>query len=171
MDEKGRFAVALAGVGGCLCLAAGIVFSGHGDAAAPQVGPPPSARVEALPRWPVPSWAEVAERQPARRAPISAQRDLVMATVELPVSPETAIETSPVRLAAEPEHQRMRALSTRRLAMPMLVATAPDAAGAQMLAPQERTRSHGAVTGALVTAGTHVGGSLKTVGRTLRRVF
>lgn len=161
MDEKGRFAVALAGVGGCLCLAAGIVFSGHGDAVAPQVGPPPSARVETLPRWPVPSSTEVAVPQPARRAPMSAQRDLVMATVvELPASTETAMESAPLRV-----------LSTRRLAIPMLVGTAPGAAGAQVLAPQERARSHGAVTGALLTAGTHVGGGFKTVGRTLRRVF
>ena len=161
MDEKGRFAVALAGVGGCLCLAAGIVFSGLGDTVAPSVNAPLSARVETLPRWPLPSWADVAEPQPARRAPLSAARDIVMATVvDLPAATETAMESAP-----------LRALSTRRLAIPMLVATAPDAARAQVLAPQEPTRSHGAVTGALVTAGTHIGGSFKTVGRTLRRVF
>lgn len=170
MDEKGRFAIALAGVGGCLCLAAGIVFSGQDDAAAPQVGPPPAAHVEALPRWPMPSWADVAEPQPARRALISAPRDLVMATVvELPASTETATESTPLALAPQPEPAR--ALSTRRLAIPMLVETAPDADGAEVLVAQERTRSHGAVTGALLTAGTHVGGSFKTVGRTLRRVF
>lgn len=62
MDEKRRFAVALAGVAGCLCLAAGIALSGHGDAVAPRVDPPLVARVEALPRWPMPArWS-----QPAR---------------------------------------------------------------------------------------------------------
>lgn len=172
MDEKRRFAVALAGVGGCLCLAAGIVFSGRGDAVAPPVAPPLSSRVEVLPLRPMPSWAEVAEPQPERPAPISAPRDLVMATVaELPASTESASESEPGRLEAQSEQQPLRALATRRIAIPLLMRTAPEATGADVLVAQERTRRRGALAGAAVTAGTHVGGSVKTVGRTLRRVF
>ena len=48
---------------------------------------------------------------------------------------------------------------------------APHAESSDVVAADSRPRERGAVTGALVSAGTHIGGGFKTVGRTLRRAF
>lgn len=66
MDQRHRFAVALAGVAGCLCLAAGIVVSGLDDATAPPVDRPQASRLEPPARWPVPSWTDVPAPTPPR---------------------------------------------------------------------------------------------------------
>ena len=46
----------------------------------------------------------------------------------------------------------------------------PPSAGGKNVA-ETGGRDRGPVTGALVTAGTHIGGGFRTVGRTLKRVF
>ena len=60
MQEKPRFGIALAGVGGCLCIAAGIVITAPRESAVPSVHGLPAARAERLPRLPMPSWSDVA---------------------------------------------------------------------------------------------------------------
>ena len=64
MQEKPRFGIALAGVGGCLCIAAGIVVTAPRESAVPSVNGLPAARAERLPRLPMPSWSEVAVTRP-----------------------------------------------------------------------------------------------------------
>ena len=61
-------------------------------------------------------------------------------------------------------------IAVRHATMPVVVghAPGPDTDDRRRLPP---ARERGPVTGAFVTAGTHVGGGFKTVGRTLRRVF
>ena len=59
MQEKPRFAIALAGVGGCLCIAAGIVVTAPRESASPGAQLP-VARAERLPGLPMPSWSDVA---------------------------------------------------------------------------------------------------------------
>lgn len=155
MDERRRFAVALAGVTGCLCLAAGIVVSGPDDATAPPVDRPQASRLEPLPTGPVPSSTDVPAPTPQRPATAARARALVRAAV----------------VDQQPAHQwAPRSLPTRQLTQPLSVHSAPDAVGADLVVAEPRTR-RGAVTGAIVTAGARVGGRVKTVGRTLRRVF
>ena len=52
-----------------------------------------------------------------------------------------------------------------------MLGNAPQASGADIVIGDNGAREHGPVTGALVTAGTHIGGGFRTVGRTLKRVF
>ena len=52
-----------------------------------------------------------------------------------------------------------------------MLSNAPHASGTDVVAGDNGGRERGAVTGALVTAGTHIGGGFRTVGRTLKRVF
>ena len=55
--------------------------------------------------------------------------------------------------------------------MPVMLPPAPRANGLDVVVARPPARGHGAVTGAFVTAGTHVGGGFRTVGRTLKKVF
>ena len=51
MHETRRFALALAGVGGCLCLAAGILLTAPRDLAIPSVDARPVTPAEACRAW------------------------------------------------------------------------------------------------------------------------
>jgi len=181
MHEKPRFGLALAGVGGCLCIAAGIIVTApRGVAILPVDGVPP-ARAEHLPPVPMPSWADVAvdvtsrtaagsgsriQASPAShapaRAPVGAESSAAAATI--------APRTRPVTVAPAAA-SRYFPLVEGQSPVPLMLRGAPLAEGSDVLVADSRTRERGAVTGALVTAGTHIGGGFKTVGRTLMRVF
>ena len=172
MHEQQRYALALAGVGGCLCLAAGILLTAPRDLAIPSVDARPVAPAEGLPRVAMPSWSEVTVT-PAPAPRVNRVGAVAVAVAEpTPAAPTASarvelFSVTPVSLeAAEP-----RVLRGARSSMPVMLPTAPQANGLEVAVARPPARGHGAVTGAFVSAGTHVGGGFKTVGRTLRRVF
>ena len=178
MHETRRFALALAGIGGCLCIAAGIVVTGLADVTAVPVPSPPTARETGmLPRLPMPAWSDVSSSVPTARltpklrapTPRSGVATTAAATASAPVSLQSSIvnrqftpPSTPARLVARP---------LEAAPVPLMLSYAPRAAGADLVVATRRPRERDAVTGAFVTAGTHVGKSVRTVGRTLKRVF
>ena len=170
MHEKPRFGIALAGVGGCLCIAAGIVLTAPHEIAVPTVNDLPPARAERLPRLPMPSWSDVstpvaASVSTARtesRVPDALPSDAhVLAHVDAPRA--EMVTAAPAVL------HRQSSIVNRQFPVPVVLSNAPTASGTNVAETGGRDR--GPVTGALVTAGTHIGGGFKTVGRTLKRVF
>ena len=169
MHEKPRFGIALAGVGGCLCIAAGIVLTAPYEIAVPSVNGLPAARAERLPRLPMPSWSDVAAPVASARAarPESSVHEAlpsdahVLAHVDAPRA-ET-VTAAPAVL------NRQSSIVNRQFHVPVVLSNAPGATRKNVAETGGRDR--GPVTGALVTAGTHIGGGFRTVGRTLKRVF
>jgi hypothetical protein len=207
MQETRRFAIALAGIGGCLGIAAGIVVTGLTDV--PVVPAPnlPTARAaQSLPRFPMPSWSDVtsdvATARTTRRAAPTATSGSEVATA---AGPSTSAPVNPPldpfdTLKVDGERGRtVETLGAPRVArgaqssvdpqssivnrqssvakpldarpVPLMLSGAPRAAGADLVVAESRARERDAVTGAFVTAGSHVGKSFRTVGRTLKRVF
>ena len=171
MHEQQRSALALAGVGGCLCLAAGIMLTAPRDLATPSVDARPVALAEGLPRVATPSWSAVSvTRVPPPRA------SRVHAVGVAPAGPMPVAESASARIdrpsvAPEPEEVAApRVLRGVRSAMPVVL-RAPRANGLDVVVARSPARERSAVTSALVTAGVHVGDSVKTIGRTLRKVF
>ena len=173
MHEQQRFALALAGVGGCLCLAAGIMLTAPRDLEMPSVDARPVAPAEGLPRVAMPEWSEVTVI-PAPAAPRvkRAGADAVALAGPAPAAPTASarIELPPVTPVAL-EATAPRVLRDARSSLPVMLPAAPRANGLEVAAARPPARWHGAVTGAFVTAGTHVGGGFRTVGRTLKKVF
>jgi hypothetical protein len=170
MQERPRFAIALAGVAGCLCLAAGIMITAPRAGVPPPVPSIPVARAERLPRLPVPSWSDVKARVVSRPAarPVSRSR-----AQEAPLSDATPLvrpDAPQVEAATATPAVLIRQSSivNRQFPVPVVLSNAPPATSAD-----EGTASgeRGPVTDALVTAGTHIGGGFRTVGRTLKKVF
>lgn len=153
MHERQRFGIALAGVGGCLCLAAGILITGSAGITPPLVADPPVALAERLSPRPLPEWPDTPRVSTVSIAPTD------------PNLPLDRPEPPRVHRAGPPT------LVARQIAMPLLERHVPHAASTDVVVDQPRTRDRGAVTSAVVTAGTHVGRSFRTVGRTLRRAF
>ena len=176
MHEQQRYALALAGVGGCLCLAAGIMLTAPRDLAIPSVDARPVTPAEGLPRVAMPSWSEVTVT-PAPAPRVNRVRAVAVALAETVPEPTPAAPIASARVelfAVTPvslEAAAPRVLRGARSSMPVMLPTAPQANGLEVVAARPPARGHGAVTGAFVTAGTHVGGGFRTVGRTLRRVF
>ena len=172
MHEQQRYALALAGVGGCLCLAAGIMLTAPRDVATPSVDPRPVAPAEGLPRVAMPSWSDVTV------TPAAAPRVNRVGAVDVALAePTPAAPTASARIELSSvtpvslEAAAPRALRGARSSMPVMLPTAPQASGLEVAVARPPARGRGAITGAFVTAGTHVGGGFRTVGRTLKRVF
>jgi len=168
MGEQQRFAVALGGVGGCLVIAAVIVLTGPGDVTPPPVVSVPATVAHRLPRVPMPSWSDVivAPRISRAAAPVRAAR--LESREAVPVAQTT---TGEIALASAPPDidepsPLPSSIAMRQATMPVVVGHAPRPTETALA-----TRQRGPVTGAFVSAGTHVGGGFKTVGRTLKRVF
>lgn len=179
MHEQQRFAVALAGIGGCLCLAAGIVFSGPRGLVIPGVDDVPVAQGPSLPRLPLPSWLDTTRPDvPEARGPVTRGRAIAPASraETITTAPLAAREPVLVAMGARaPGELRPATLTTDVMTpavapVPLMLSTAPLASGIEVVVA-DKPRDRSVVTGAFVTAGTHVGESFKTVGRTLKRVF
>ena len=174
MHERQRFAIALAGVGGCLCLSAGILLTGPRGIVLPPVDAPAVLMAERLPLRPVPAWRDtplLAHELPAAPRPPRdrAAGPLHARATNAPSEPTLQADDT---LAADPIDQpEPSSLLTRPFAMPLPVSYAPAAAGTRVETASPRTRDRGHLTAAVVTAGTHVGRGFKTVGRTLKRAF
>jgi hypothetical protein len=178
MHEKPRFAIALAGVGGCLCIAAGIVISVPRESALPSVNGLPAPRAERLPRLPMPSWSDVAApvaSATAARPESSVQEAHVRAHVDAPrvealiAAPAVINRQSSPRESSGTPSAIEGSIVNRQFPVPVLLTNPPSAGGKSVAETGGRDR--GPVAGALVTAGTHIGGGFRTVGRTLKRVF
>ena len=180
MHETRRFALALAGIGGCLCIAAGIVVTGLTDVTAVPVPSRPTApETEMLPRLPMPAWSDVtsnvttARMPPKMRAATSGSgvATTAAATASAPVNLQSSIVNRQFTPPSTPQAVRLVAPPLEAAPVLLTLSHAPRTTGADVVAATHRAREHDAVTGAFVTAGTHVGKSLRTVGRTLKRVF
>jgi hypothetical protein len=171
MDERRRFAVALAGVLGSIGLAAGIALTGPGlRTVAPQAVPATMAAPRPLPALSMPEWDADADVPAvrARREPLKVAA-IVPAASHVPVGPVhpevvRAVEETTAHVAAGP----LPLQATTRV---VVLTDAPHARGASALGPAERQSNRGPVVSAFVVAGTEVGSSFKTVGRTLKRLF
>ena len=149
MSEKQRFAVALAGVVGCLCIAAGIVVTGPGDVIAAPVPGVPSARAERLPRVPMPSWSDVtaprvsARRRSARR--ICARRggsESARACPSRRHAGANRARRAPAIDAATPAAVVNRDRQAT-MPVPLMRPRAPTPTGADVVVAQDRTRERG----------------------------
>ena len=173
MHEQQRYALALAGVGGCLCLAAGIMLTAPRDLATPPVDGRPVASAEGLPRVAMPSWSEITVT-PAP-APRVNRVGAVAAVLTAPSTPAASTASARIELSSvtpvPPAAVAPRVLRGARASMPVMLPAAPQANGLELVVAPSPARGHGAVTGAFVTVGTHVGGGFRTVGRTLKKVF
>ena len=172
MGEQQRFAVALGGVVGCLGIAAVIVLTGPGDVTPLPVPGVSAPLADRLARMPMPSWSDVtvAPRAADAAAPVRVAR--LESRDAVPIA-QTA--TGAIALASAPPDvddpgPLPSSIAMRQATMPVVVGHAPRPTDT-VFAAQEPVRERGPVTGAFVTAGTHVGGGFKTVGRTLKRVF
>jgi hypothetical protein len=131
MHERQRFAIALAGVGGCLCLAAGILLTGPRGIVLPPVDAPAVLLAERLPLRPVPAWRDMPlsahELPDAPRPP----HDRAAGPLDAPASNAPSEPTlSADTLAADPiDRPEPSSLLTRRFAMPLPVSYAPAAHG------------------------------------------
>jgi hypothetical protein len=186
MHETQRFALALAGIGGCLGIAAGIVVTGLADVAVvPVPNLPPARAAQTLPRFPTPSWSDMTSevatartRRNVRPAPSGSGVTMSVSGVAMTTADDTS---APVNLSLDPfgklrvDDQRGRTVEVTTpldaRPVPLMLSGAPRATGADVVVAQSRTHERDAVTGAFVTAGSHVGKSFRTVGRTLKRVF
>jgi hypothetical protein len=178
MHEKQRFAIALAGIGVCLGIAAGIVVTGPPVVTtAPVADAPMAARGPGLPHVPMPSWDHSATDTLPTRINVRPATNLTGLPRVAAVSP-----SAPANLRASVVNRQFTsplltqpssfdALPLAAASRPVTLSDAPHATGADIVLAEHRTRERGVVTSAFVTAGAHVGGSFKTVGRTLRRVF
>ena len=171
MQEKPRFAIALSGVVGCLCLAAGIIITAPRASVIPPVPSVPVARAERLPGLPMPSWSDVKAPVVSRLAarPVSrfGLREAPLSDATLFVRPDAPpVEAA---TAAPAVLNRQSAIVNRQFPVPVVFSNAPTATGGadRRTVADER----GPVTSALVTAGTHIGGGFRTVGRTIKKVF
>ena len=179
MHEKPRFGIALAGVGGCLCIAAGIVLTAPHEIAVPSVNGLPVRHAPSGCRdcrcrrglmWqPLSPLQERRVRSPGVHEALPSDAH-VLAQVDAPraetVTAAPAVlnrQSSPGKLAQCIE------VVNRQFPVPVVLSNAPSARGKNVAETGGRDR--GPVTGALVTAGTHIGGGFRTVGRTLKRVF
>jgi hypothetical protein len=180
MHEKQRFAIALAGIGVCLGIAAGIVVTGPPVVTtAPVADAPMAAGAPGLPNVPMPSWDDSG----TGALPMRTNSNVLPATNRTVLARVAAVApAAPVNLGTSVVNRQFTspslAQSSSFHALPLAVASrpvplsdAPRATGADIVLAEHRTRERGVVTGAFVTAGAHVGESFKTVGRTLRRVF
>jgi hypothetical protein len=172
MHEKPRFGLALAGVGGCLCIAAGIIVTAPRGVAIPPVDGVPPARAEHLPPVPMPSWADMAVDVTSRTAAGSGSRIQASPSSNYPSRAPVGAESSVAAVTIAPAAAgRYSPIFEGQSPVPLMLRGAPHAEGSDVVVADSRTRERGAVTGALVTAGTHIGGGFKSVGRTLMRVF
>lgn len=185
MDETRRFGLALAGIGGCLCIAAGIVGSGLADVTAMPVPSLPTAGEPMLPRLPMPVWSDVpvhvatahVTRKPRNATNGSGEAPTLAAAapapVHLPLDPfgTRGIDGARGRTVEVLGEAALVARPLEAAPVPLMLSYAPQAAGADVVVAAHRARERDAVTAAFVTAGTHVGKSVRTVGRTLKRVF
>jgi len=180
MHETQRFALALTGIGGCLCIAAGIVVTGLADVTAvPVPGVPTTHGAEMLPRLPMPSWSDVTSdvttARMTRKARAATNGSGVATTAAATASAPVTLQSSIVNRQFTPPPLPQAAWLVGRpleaLPVPLMLSHAPGATGADVVFAKSRARDRDAVTGAFVTAGTHVGKSFRTVGRTLKRVF
>ena len=180
MDERRRFATALAGVAGLLAIAGGIATTGPRRPETLPVAPAADTRPVAAPlrALPLPAWSQAtpaARAQRGRVSPVSSAR----AVIAPPPSRLAAGELeSPSIGPAETGQPLLLAVSPR--VVPMRQPPAAVAASVSETRPASRTspatrpdpvRRHGPVSGALVTAGQEVGAGFRTVGRTLKRLF
>ena len=172
MGEQQRFAVALGGVVGCLVIAAVIVLTGPGDITPPHLSGVPVSFASRLPDVAMPSWSDVtvASRASRRAARVRVARLEAREAVPVAhtVSAEVALTSAPPYLD-EPRPLPSSVVS-HQATMPVVIGSVP-APDDTVVAARQPARGRGPVTGAFVSAGTHVGGSFKTVGRTLKRVF
>ena len=169
MQEKPRFAIALAGVGGCLCIAAGIVITVPRASAVPSVNGVPAhvpsgcrdCRCRRGLMW---QPCRVCDQRHVRRPGGSRRR-------RRRTRRACAVDRAAGRGGDCRTGRAQSSIGNRQSSIP--------GAGDAQQPPQrrwqdvaeDRRRDRGPVTGALVTAGTHIGGGFRTVGRTLKKVF
>jgi hypothetical protein len=170
MHEQHRYTLALAGVGACLCLSAGIMLTAPRDLATPSVDARPVVPAEGLPRVAMPSWSEVTVT-PAPAPRVNRVGAVAVALAEPGAAAPSAGPELPSVTPVSLEDAAPRVLRGARSSMPVMLPTAPQANGLEVVVARQPARGHGAVTGAFVTAGTHVGGGFRTVARTLKKVF
>ena len=177
MDERRRFAVAMSGVLGTIGLAAGIALTGPGlQTVTPAARPARVAATQPLMTLavpavtvPAPAAASLAPRRrasgPETRVP-SSVLPRTDSAVPLVVAPEIAraVDTPPHSSPDSPA--RLQATTHA-----VLLTGAPQAHGESAIVLDERREGRGPVASALVVAGSEVGASFKTVGRTIRRLF
>jgi hypothetical protein len=188
MHEQRRFAIALASIGGCVCLAAGIVVTGLPEVTTVPVPAVPKApAAQMLPPLPMPSLREV---PPMAAATASAPGNLPLdlfgklradgergRTVEKLGAPrvDRSVQSSVVNRQFTPpplpQPALLGATPLTVASMPPMLSNAPRATGTHVVFAESRARERDPVTGAFVTAGSHVGKNFRTVGRTLKRVF
>lgn len=179
MREGRRFLMALALVGTCVAIAGVFVASAPPVTwpAAPGVRVAPPAEPHGLPPLPMPQWKDVGvngRAEPARRDAPASPSDARHA-----VSPGDPAPLDVTAAIGEP------ALAQPSFTAPPLRADSPLAAVSLPLAAdypvvqahhpvvpaQEAGRDRDPVTGAFVTVGAQVGKGVRSVGRTLRKVF
>lgn len=172
MHEQRRFAIALASIGGCVCLAAGIVVTGLPEVTTVPVAAVPKApAAQMLPPLPMPSLRKV---PPMGKRRIEGERDRTVEKLEAP-RVDRRVQSSVVnRQFTPPPLPQPASLGATPLAaasVPPILSNAPRATGTHVVFAESGARERDPVTGAFVTAGSHVGKSFRTVGRTLKRMF
>ena len=168
-DEFRRFLLALGGVIGSLLIAAGIFWSTPRLSFPEPPAPARAARSHLGAAFQFEEARSVLD-QPRPVAPIG--------------SPSRAMQSSgravkPVAPLVEPTAPATASADIRGVVDPALPATAhpalsftaPEAASTLLRHESNAARRRGPVTGAFASAGSHVGGGFRTVGRAIRRVF
>ena len=177
MDERRRFAVAMSGVLGTIGLAAGIALTGPGlQTVTPAASPARMPAAQPLTALEIPAVTvpdpSAASLPRERRAPRPDSRvastvpPLTDSAVPVPVTPQIvrAVDTPP---HASPDSLARLQATTHAV----LLTGAPQARGESAFGVTEQREGRGPVASAFVVAGTEVGASFKTVGRTIRRLF
>jgi hypothetical protein len=173
MAERRRFAVALVGIVGTFAISTAIVLVPATPQAPAPIPPrqslamPASLEMPGRPGEPPPSMRAARQsHQMARRArpvdeaalPAVAPVALDAAGLQRPLPPPVIVIGPAAPL-----------VPARRLAISY--AAGPVLSSAATRVVPEQRHAHGAVTGAFVSAGAHVGGGFRTVGRVFKRVF
>ncbi len=177
MDERRRFAVAMSGVLGTIGLAAGIALTGPGlQTVTPVAAPAPMAAARPLTALAIPSvtMPEPSAAHLPRERRASRPDSRVASTVRPPTDGAVPVAGRPevVRAVDTPPHSspdspaRLQATTNA-----VLLTDAPQAHSESAFVLTERHDGRGPVASAFVVAGTGVGASFRTVGRTIRRLF
>lgn len=177
MREGRRFLMALGLVGACVAIAGVFVASAPPvtwpAAAGVRLAPP--AGSHGLPPLPMPQWKDVGvngQAAPARRDAPASPSDARHAVPPAPLDVTVAAIDEPALAQPSPTTPPLRAES------PLAAVSLPPAAGYPVVLahhPVVQTddagRDRDPVTGAFVTVGAQVGKGVRSVGRTLKKVF
>lgn len=174
MPEGRRFLLALGGVAACLAIAGGLVAT-----TPPLVLPePPAGPAHETARLPAPvpppdAWHALAPRRPRLGPDAVAIAGLALPRARPLPSPAPAPDSGSIAaMAASPAGLEPVESFALPAAPPLPPAIqAPQVTPAPIVRGAGARHARAAVSAGLAAAGTHVGRSARTVGRTLKRVF